>query len=182
MRRFALVASAALLFVPIIIKSRTLQEIPDRAAFSMLSSSGKVVVKISGDVRHPGIYYVPANILAENAIIMAEPYRTFKLPQNSGTKSPLHNGSTLIFRHQPDGIPLIIFGVMTVSERLILKIPLDIETMNEADFDLLPGIGPALARRIILYRQSNGGILHIEDLKLVEGIGEKKYDLLKKYF
>ena len=60
MRRVVMVACAALLFVPVLLKSRTSQELPDRAAFHVLSS-GRVLVKVSGDVLHSGIYEVSAN-------------------------------------------------------------------------------------------------------------------------
>jgi competence protein ComEA len=181
MRRFVMVASAALLLVSLITKSRTSQDIPDRAAFRILST-GSVLVKISGDVRNPGIYNLSANSLAECAIKMAMPSTPLSPPQNSLATASLSNGSAVTLMLQPDGLQSIIYGVMTVPERLVLGIPLDIKTMNESDFDRLPGIGPALARRIIEYRQNNGGILQAEDLNMVEGIGEKKYKILKAYF
>jgi competence protein ComEA len=71
---------------------------------------------------------------------------------------------------------------MSVSERITLGIPLDISVMNEVDFDKLPGIGPALAQRIIEFRQNNGGVLRVTDLAFIEGIGEKKYRKIKEYF
>jgi competence protein ComEA len=181
MRRLVIVACAALLLVPVVIKSRTIQEIPDRSAFRAFSNE-KILVKISGDVRHPGIYEVLDKSLAESAIKMAGPYRSFKSTINSRSAPTLRNGSAVTLTIQPDGLQLIIYGVMTVSERLVLRIPLDIETMTEADFDRLPGVGPALARRIIEYRQINGGILRVEDLEMIEGIGEKKFEMLRGYF
>ncbi|GCF85900.1 hypothetical protein GSbR_25000 [Geobacter sp. SVR] len=68
------------------------------------------------------------------------------------------------------------------SQRMVLGIPLDINRMEIRDFDKLPGIGPALAQRIVLYRQWNGGLMTVDDLLKVEGIGERKYSVLKKFF
>lgn len=176
-----MVACAALLLIPLILKSRTSQDIPAVTAFHVLSS-GRASVKISGDLRHPGIYEVPANVMAIGVINMAVLKHPLKLTNNSEAHTPLRNGSEIKLALRPDGTHSLTLGSMTVSERLVLEIPLDIASMSEADFDHLPGVGPALARRIIEFRQNNGGILLVEDLEKIEGIGEKKYATLSGYF
>ena len=45
----------------------------------------------------------------------------------------------------------------------------------------LPGIGPALAERIIEYRDKNGPFRNIEDLRNVRGIGGKKFAEIKEF-
>jgi len=56
-----------------------------------------------------------------------------------------------------------------------------INTAVAADFARLPGIGQALAQRIVDYRDKNGVFFVKEDLKKVRGIGEKKYEAIKDY-
>lgn len=182
MRRIVMVACAALMFIPVIMKSRTGQDSSGRAAFRVLSS-GRVTIKIDGDVLHPGIYEVAANYLAASVINMAKPLRPLKQCRTDAASArPLRNGYTVRLELLADGTEQLTVAGMTVPERMVLGIPLDISTMDEADFDRLPGIGPALARRMIEFRQKNGGILRVEDLSSIEGIGEKKYRMIRAYF
>ena len=43
----------------------------------------------------------------------------------------------------------------------------------------LPGIGETYAQRIIDYRTANGPFKNIEDIKNVDGIGDKRYESIK---
>ena len=51
--------------------------------------------------------------------------------------------------------------------------PIDLNTATQAELELLPGIGPALAARIIASRQSDGLFEDVDDLDRVPGIGPK---------
>ena len=56
--------------------------------------------------------------------------------------------------------------------------------VNKADEDqlaLLPRVGPALAARILEFREENGKFESPEDLMLVRGIGEKTMELLAPF-
>jgi competence protein ComEA len=57
----------------------------------------------------------------------------------------------------------------------------NINTADAGQLALLPRVGPSVAQRIIDYRKKNGPFKSAEDLMLVQGIGEKTYQLLKPY-
>ena len=51
-------------------------------------------------------------------------------------------------------------------------LPVNINTAAAEELDVLPGIGPALAGRIIAYREEHGPCRTVEGLLEVKGIGE----------
>jgi len=55
-----------------------------------------------------------------------------------------------------------------------------INTASASQLEKLPGIGPVLAKDIVLYRESSGGFKDIEEIKNVKGIGEKKFEAIKE--
>ena len=57
--------------------------------------------------------------------------------------------------------------------------PLNINTATPAQLETLPGLGKAVAERIVEYREKNGNFKKVEDLMNVKGIGEKSFLKLK---
>ena len=57
----------------------------------------------------------------------------------------------------------------------------NINSADASELALLPRVGPSVAERILDYRKENGPFKKIEDLMLVQGIGEKTFQLLKPY-
>src|SRR4051794_28320792 len=57
--------------------------------------------------------------------------------------------------------------------------PVSLSSAAVAQLDPLDGIGPTLAARIVAYRTAHGGFRSIDELKQVEGIGEKRFASLK---
>lgn len=66
------------------------------------------------------------------------------------------------------------------SDRIYPKINLN--KAGLADLLRLPGVGPALAKNIVAYRELNGPFTDIEDVRRVEGISSRNYSKLVKYF
>lgn len=54
----------------------------------------------------------------------------------------------------------------------------NINTATSAQLESLPGIGPAIAARIIEHRNTNGSFERIEDIKNVRGIAEGRFEAI----
>ncbi|MBN2013387.1 ComEA family DNA-binding protein [candidate division KSB1 bacterium] len=53
------------------------------------------------------------------------------------------------------------------------NIIININTATEAELQQLDGVGPTLARRIVVYRHVNGPFRSLEDFDNVKGVGKK---------
>lgn len=58
---------------------------------------------------------------------------------------------------------------------------LDINLASVEDLTTLPGIGLALAQRIVDYREQNGRFSSVEELRNISGIGEKRLSAILEY-
>ena len=66
-----------------------------------------------------------------------------------------------------------------ISQLLPQKI--NINTADETALQLLPGVGPVLAQRIVDWRETNGYFTAAEDLLAVEGIGAAKLQDIRDF-
>lgn len=57
---------------------------------------------------------------------------------------------------------------------------ININKASKSELDKLPGVGPVTAEKIIKYRQKHK-FKRPSDIKKVKGIGEKKFEKMKKY-
>lgn len=68
---------------------------------------------------------------------------------------------------------------LPLATRRTMGLPIDLNRMSREDFEQLPGIGPALSRRIVQTRAELGGFDSIDDLERVPGIGPVRLEKLR---
>lgn len=82
-----------------------------------------------------------------------------------------------------------IAGALVLVGLLLSSLPslaaegrrVNINSADAAQLALLPRVGPSVAQRIVAFRKENGQFKAPEDLMLVQGIGEKTFQLIKPY-
>jgi competence protein ComEA len=63
----------------------------------------------------------------------------------------------------------------------VLVLVLHLNTATVEQLERLPGVGPALAKRIVDFRDKKGGFKRIEELLAVPGVSEKKWKAMREY-
>ncbi len=81
-----------------------------------------------------------------------------------------------------DAVPEIVQTEKQEEKELeIIGEKININTATESELRTLDGIGEKLAKRIIKKREELGGFKAVEQIREVEGIGQKLYDSIKDY-
>jgi len=151
----------------------------------------RVVVYISGAVRKPGVYKLPPGTRVADAIQAAGgPVRGAALGDLELASALQDGDSVRVPTATPR--PAMTGGAPIVSlpssfdrraaahrPRVTRRPPsggrkVDLNHAGAADLQRLPGVGPGLAARIIAYRRRAGRFQRVEELREVQGIGEKR--------
>jgi competence protein ComEA len=66
-----------------------------------------------------------------------------------------------------------------MNPALILLLAINLNTATPKELETLPGIGPALAKRIVMFREKRHGFKRVEELLAIPGISEKKWKAIR---
>lgn len=148
----------------------------------------KLIIHVIGAVKSPGVYELPAGSRARDAVASAGGLSSNAAPENINLAANLADGQQVRIPkrgEKPASVtePLVVPGALpsapdaseesdgstTPSGTAGSKI--NVNTAQGAQLQELPGIGPALAQRIMDFRQSNGPFTSLTELDAVSGIG-----------
>jgi len=83
--------------------------------------------------------------------------------------------------HRIAALALALAISLTSAGAFAADTRVDINTATVSELVALPGVGQALAQRIVEYREQNGPFTAPEQLMNVRGIGEKSFEKLRDH-
>lgn len=126
-----------------------------------------IVVYVSGAVMQPGLITLPPASRVSDAIAQAvsAPDADLRL---INLAAPLRDGDQVDVPRMGEA-PVVAPPRVSAGDGAADRIA--VNSATAAELETLPGIGPALAGRIIAYRETVGRIDSLETLDRIEGIG-----------
>lgn len=160
-------------------------------------AAGRIVVDVSGKVRRPGVLRLPTGSRVADALTAAGGVTA------GADTTALNRARVLIDGEQVVvGVPLPLFppaspatgggtagpgagapaagpnGGFGAGDPRTTGV-LSLNAATEDDLDTLPGVGPVLAQHIVDFRTQHGGFRSVDQLREVDGIGDRRFADLK---
>ena len=156
-------------------------------------SNREIVVYVAGAVEHPGLVHVAPDARLDDALKQVSPLLEANLESMNPAEKlkdgqkvnvpykviPTASESTVAVNSMntgSSGLAASLSLTPSANSTAVASGKININTAGASELDKLPGVGPALAERIIKYRTEHGLFARAEDLENVSGIGSKTYE------
>jgi len=144
-----------------------------------------IIIEVSGAVVNPGLFHLADGARVDDAIRAAGGASTEADLARLNLARRLSDGEMLVVPKVGEptaaatAAPAGRTAQATRTPTPTPALSVNINTANAQALDPLPGIGPALAQRIVDYREAHGPFKTIEDIMQVKGIGPAEFAAIK---
>ncbi|MGH7749438.1 MAG: helix-hairpin-helix domain-containing protein, partial [Candidatus Dormibacteria bacterium] len=169
---------------------------------------GGIVVDVAGEVAHPGVYRFRDGQRTLDAVAAAGGMSADADPVAVNLAAPLADGEELVVPRAGSALDdgaLAELGARETPRRSSRSArsrshrrraatsgfaayggneapaPIDLNEADEASLEDVPGLGPALAERIVAYRDLNGAYSSLDDLLDVAGMSPARLERVAPY-
>jgi competence protein ComEA len=145
---------------------------PGGASFAIGGRSGDLVVDVTGAVRRPGVYRMPAGSRVDDAVARAGGAAPRAQLEAINLAARLADGQQVVV---PERVPGGVASVAGVEEG-----PISLGTATVEQLEEIEGIGPVTAGAIVEFRDEHGGLSSVDQLDQVAGIGPATMESLRE--
>lgn len=141
---------------------------PERAA--------AIVVDVSGKVRRPGVLELPAGSRVADALAAAGGVKEGTDLTGLNRARVLMDGEQVVVGGPAPPAP---GGSGTGPGAGAPAGPISLNSATADQLETLPGVGPVLAQHILDHRTQHGGFRSVDELRDVNGIGDRRFEDLR---
>ncbi|HEU4705605.1 MAG TPA: ComEA family DNA-binding protein [Solirubrobacterales bacterium] len=143
-------------------------------SFSVSGQAGDLVVDVTGAVRRPGVYRMPAGSRVNDAVIRAGGPSSRAELETVNLAARLADGQQVVVPERAAG------GAAPTAAVAAEDGPISLGTATAAQLEEIDGIGPVTAGDIVKFRDEHGGLSSVEQLDQVPGIGPATMEALRE--
>jgi len=158
-------------------------EAGEEESFAVTGEAGDVVVDVTGAVRHPGVYRLPAGSRVDDAVKRAGGASGKAELESLNLAAQLSDGQQVVV---PERMPTAAAGGAAGTTggagtgAAAEEGPISLATATAAELDTIDGIGPVTAEDIINFREEHGGLSSVDQLNQISGIGPATMESLRE--
>jgi competence protein ComEA len=154
------------------------------SSFSVEEGGSDVVVDVTGAVRKPGVYRMPAGSRVNDAVKRAGGATGKAELDSINLAARLADGQQVVV---PEEVPTSESGASAAAPAAsgagavgTEDGPISLATATAAELDTIDGIGPVTAEDIINFREEHGGLSSVDQLDQISGIGPATMESLRE--
>lgn len=174
---------AAALVVLVTVAGVALLQVPRRAVLQVATplvpaTPAPIKVHVVGAVLSPGVYALGPDARVADALEAAGGPTQSADVASVNLATPLRDGQQLVIPER--GVPTLVSTGPVPPSNTPLPARVDLNGASRQELEALPGIGPVTAQKILDYRQKNGRITSVEELRDARIVNSSTYEKIKE--